>query len=587
MLVRNEKIIKEKMKQYILPGIMLTAALQIGNIVDTMLVGKLLGSDAMSAVKIGMAVDNIVELPGYVLGVGGSVAAGIFIGNQEIDKAKRIFSSTLFITVLLGVFFALLSFGSGVYADWLCGGSSLVHDAERFILVTMLIAPVFAIALPMINFLAVDNCPGLASAYVITANVINLTMDYVLLKYTSLGTAGAALSTGLGYGLALLLLIIYVKSKKRMLSFVNPLNELKSSIMSAIKAGIPTLLYMIFLTIKDILLNSMILRLVGEAAMVIYTVCFNAGLCVQLVAGGIVGLLSNMGSVLYGKRDFFGIKKLILYLSSYSYIVLAVFMVLMLGKPEMFLNLFGVTEPEILSPAMLALRIFTISLPFYLWNHFMMTYYQSTDKTVLSSLITSLQTCVALVPLAFILIYESDNLGINPINAMALSFVLNEVVTLLVTYFYQKFHYKNQNYFMLPKQDDNTLEFTVNNKKEQIDEALDTIIEFCERKSISNNISNRLQHVLDEILYNIFTFGKAVNTDVCVNLTGDLIYMRLTDDGKASNPLEYEEVKADDQIFGIKIIKNYSKNIEYLRVIDLNFTVIEINTDSILKTVKS
>lgn len=585
MLVRNENIIKEKMKQYLLPGVMLTAALQIGNIVDTMLVGKLLGSDAMSAVKIGMAVDNIVEIPGYVLGVGGSVAAGIYIGNQEIDKAKRIFSSTLFITVLFGLFFALLSFGSGTYAEWLCGGSSLVHDAERFIFVTLLIAPVFAIALPIINFLAVDNCPSLASSYVITANVINLTMDYVLLKYTSLGTAGAALSTGLGYGLALLLVIFYIKSKKRMLSLVNPVIELKSSIMSAIKAGIPTLLYMIFLTIKDILLNSMILKLIGEAAMVIYTVCFNAGLCVQLIAGGIVGLLSNMGSVLYGKKDFFGIKRLIAYLSSYSYIVLGVFMVLMLGKPGMFLDLFGVTEPEIVSPAILALRIFSFSLPFYLWNHFMMTYYQSTDKTVLSSLITSLQTCVALVPTAYIIIKESGNLGISPINAMALAFILNEIITLFVTYLFQKTKYKDQNYFMLPEQDANTLEFTVRNKKEEMDEALDTIIEFCEHKNISKDITNRLNHVLDEILYNIFTFGHAANTDVCVNLTGDLIYMRLTDNGKPSNPLEYEEAQADDQIFGIKIIKQYSKKIEYLRVIDLNFTVVEINTDSILKDI--
>lgn len=138
---------------------------------------------------------------------------------------------------------------------------------------------------------------------------------------------------------------------------------------------------------------------------------------------------------------------------------------------------------------------------------------------------------------------------------------------------------------MLPEQDANTLEFTVRNKKEEMDEALDTIIEFCEHKNISKDITNRLNHVLDEILYNIFTFGHAANTDVCVNLTGDLIYMRLTDNGKPSNPLEYEEAQAEDQIFGIKIIKQYSKKIEYLRVIDLNFTVVEINTDSILKDI--
>ena len=51
---RNEKLIRMKLWQYLLPSIMMTAALQMGNIVDTMLVGNILGADAMSAVKVGM-----------------------------------------------------------------------------------------------------------------------------------------------------------------------------------------------------------------------------------------------------------------------------------------------------------------------------------------------------------------------------------------------------------------------------------------------------------------------------------------------------------------------------------------------------
>ena len=53
MLKRNEQLIKTKLLQYLLPSIMMTLALQVGNIVDTMLVGNILGTDAMSAVQIG------------------------------------------------------------------------------------------------------------------------------------------------------------------------------------------------------------------------------------------------------------------------------------------------------------------------------------------------------------------------------------------------------------------------------------------------------------------------------------------------------------------------------------------------------
>lgn len=567
MLKRNDKIIIQKMRQYILPGIMLTAALQIGNIVDTMLVGNLLGPEAMSAVKVGMAVDNIIEIPGYVLGVGGSVAAGIFMGNREIEKARKVFSSTLFISILFGLIFSIFSIWSGTYAQCLCGGSSLVEDARRFILVTLLISPILGVALQMINYVAVDNNPALASAYVITANVINLVMDYVLLKYSSLGTAGAALSTGLGYGIALLLLILYVKSDKRMLSIVNPFRDMAPHLLAALKAGTPTLLYMIFLTIKDMSMNTMIIRTVGESAMIIYTVCFNGMLCVQMFAGGIVGLLSNMGSVLYGKNDFYGIRVLIRRLLRYSYIAVGIFMLIMLVKPEIFLRLFGVTEAAVVTPGVTALRIYTFSLPFYLWNHFMMVYYQSTDKTVLSSIITSLQTCVAIVPLAYAFVFAADKIGIDALNALVISFIFSEIATLLITLIYQRIKYKNQNYFMIPKQQNDTAEFTVGNHSEQIAEALKYILIFCENHKVPESVMNRANIVAKDMLNSIFTNSGAQNTDVAINITDDLLRLQLTDDGTPYNPAESFQAENKSQIH----------KAEYLRVIDLNYTMIEMN----------
>lgn len=565
------------MKQYLLPGIMLTAALQIGNIVDTMLVGNLLGPDAMSAVKIGMAVDNIIEIPGYVLGVGGSVAAGILMGNRETEKAKKVFSSTLTISVLLGLIFCFFSIWSGQYADWLCGGSSLVEDARNFIFVTLLISPILSVALQMINYVAVDNNPTLASAYVITANVLNLVLDYILLKYTGLGTAGAALSTGLGYGLALILLVFYVKSKKRMLSFVNPFSGLKPAVFAALTAGIPTLLYMVFEIIKDVALNTMIIKTVGETAMIIYTVCFNATLCVQLFAGGIVGLLSSMGSVLYGKCDFFGIKSLIKYLMRYSYIVLSAFMLVMIALPEIFLRLFGVTEPELTAPGCVALLIYTFSLPFYLWNHFMTVYYQCTDKTFLSSLITSLQTCVVVVPAAFIFVAAARALETDLVNALSLSFVFSEIAALLITLIYQRIKHKNQNYFMLPKQDENILDFTVSDCSDLICEAKNMIAEFCQKQKVSEIAVDNAATVTEQVLRDIFTSASAKNVDVSVNMTANTVQIRLMDNGIPFNPLEDKTDKSDSSDSSMSKIQQTIEKVEYLRVIDLNYLQIEIN----------
>ena len=73
---RNNRLLNAKLNKYIVPGIMMSLALQLGNIVDTIFVSNLIGVEAMSAVTMSLPVETIVQLTGYCLGVGGSIAAG-------------------------------------------------------------------------------------------------------------------------------------------------------------------------------------------------------------------------------------------------------------------------------------------------------------------------------------------------------------------------------------------------------------------------------------------------------------------------------------------------------------------------------
>ena len=48
---RNAFLINKKIHQYILPGVLMTVAMQLGNVVDGMIVGNLLGAEAMAAIR--------------------------------------------------------------------------------------------------------------------------------------------------------------------------------------------------------------------------------------------------------------------------------------------------------------------------------------------------------------------------------------------------------------------------------------------------------------------------------------------------------------------------------------------------------
>ena len=68
---RNGFLINKKIHQYILPGVLMTVAMQLGNVVDGMIVGNILGPDAMAAIEISMPVLLLLQMPAMMLATGG------------------------------------------------------------------------------------------------------------------------------------------------------------------------------------------------------------------------------------------------------------------------------------------------------------------------------------------------------------------------------------------------------------------------------------------------------------------------------------------------------------------------------------
>ena len=580
MLKRNEKLLKAKLWQYMLPGVMLTASLQIGNVVDTMLVGNLLGTDAMSAVKIGMTIDNIMELPGYVLAVGGSVAAGMLLGRREREQADRVFSTTFLVSAVCGIVFAMLSVFSPFLARLLTGGGPLEADVSAFVRVTLLGAPVISIVLQFISYVAVDNYPGIASAYVIVSNVVNLTLDYLLLRFTPLGTAGAALSTILGYALGSVVLIPYLRSSRRMLHFTAPKKELPASLKLALRMGLPTLFYMIFDTVRALALNTLIVRAMGEDSMAVFTVCDNVALIVQMLVGGIIDTLSTIGSVIYGEKDYFGVRALVRYVLRYSYAVLAALMVVLAVFMRQTVGLFGISDGPLLAMAVPSLRLFLFSLPFYVFNGFITAYYQSTEKEKLSSLVTALRNCIAVLPPAFLLVFLAGPGEEERLRALMIALVLGEAATVAAVAILHRCKYRGQGLLLLPDaQDGQVLDISIDPAMEETSRVPQEIIEFGRRCGIDQKKTNLIAVAAEEMAVNIIQYGgrRVRSVDINLRVTPDSLILRTRDNGIPFDPTHYSAAEADAfEIHGIELVKRISDKVQYLRVLDLNNTTVEI-----------
>lgn len=577
---RNERLIQNKVWKYLLPGIMMSMALQLGNIVDTIFVGNFLGTDAMSAITLVLPMETLIQVTGYCLGTGGSIAAGILLGKRNKEGASQLFTLTLLITVVVGLIIAAAApFLAMPIADALAKGGSLSVPAGHYLFVGMLGAPVIGVGLLMSSFLGVENHPELASAYLIVSNVINLILDYIFLRFTSLGIAGASLSTVAGFLLGMVIFILYIRSPKRMISFVRiqsfaPLRE-------AVISGAPLFVFMVMTIIKSFVLNEIIIRIIGDGGMAVYTVCDNVLMIVEMITAGIIGVIPNIAGILYGEKDYFGIRALCKRVLALSAAATACVFVLVMAFARSITVMFGVDDPALSSMMEAALRIFILCLPAYVWNKFLVGYYESIEESKQASVITFFQNGIYVLPAAALGIILEIKMGGSGMNGLALSFVCSEILTVLTAYIYRRIRHKNMDFYLLPEETGTCFDFTVKADMDETALVPREVKEFCMDNGVSANRANIVAVAAEEMIVNCIQYGGRQShwIDVSLVIEQQKMLLRIRDNGVPFNPTEYEFDSGKFDIHGIELVKAIASEISYMRTMDLNNTVLNFDME--------
>ena len=441
----------------------------------------------------------------------------------------------------------------------------------------MLGAPIIGIGLMMVNYLGVENHPELASTYLILANVINLILDYIFLRFTPLGIAGASLSTVLGFLLAMVVFVFYIRSDKRNIRFVRLKPKDFAILREAVVTGVPMLVFMATSFIKALGLNTIIINQIGEDGMAVFTVCDNVLLIVEMLTGGIIGVIPNVAGILFGEKDYVGIRVLCNKMLKYSYIMLAVIFIVIMVFTEQITILFGSGGGELGRQMVNALRIFAVCVIPYLWNKFIVSYYESIEETAIASFVTFLENAVVVLPATFagILIWKQiDGIGIDGI---AVGFVATELITVIAAWIFRKIKHSHSTFYIVPDNNPGiNLDFSIKSAMEEASVVHTRIMEFCREKGVSGNKANLAAVCAEEMTVNIIRFGGKTSNWIDINfcIEDDLCRLRIRDNGVNFNPLEYSCDSEEFDIHGIELVKKISKSMDYIRAIDMNNTII-------------
>ncbi len=552
--------------------------LQVTIVTDTIIVGQLLGPVPMSGVRVASPIVNILNVLGMLVGVGGATLTSIAIGRRDGEAADSAFSLSILLSIVLGVAFALVvaPFAEPI-ASLISSDATTVPYTATFLRIVAAASPVYILASVMALLLRADSCIKLSSVVLSMAGVANVAFDLLFMGALGMGVEGSAYATDCGMLVAVLLSLLYFRWPNRTLRLRRVVGRAKSQSAPAkgqvglvFKNGAPGALRMLFACIALLFLNYVVGNCVGVEGIAFLTVCGNIQLlAVAFFSGGGQAAIPMEG-VLYGERDFRGLRLLVGYVFRVILLCVGALIVVIWLFPDQLVRLF---VPEGIEGSDCLLRLYAIGfLPLAL-NYVMTYYYNTIQQRKIAMTLTLCENLVLYLPLIWVL---TNGLGL--IGAV-LAFVMAEVLAfgvfiIMAAHTRRKLGAKN--ILLIPDVPREVVfEATVPVSSADaagIAHAVKAALDEC---GVEELTALRATMGVEEMVANAAASprnkGRGVLFDIIVSDLPSCVQVSLRDNGA---PFDPTDSSVDDE--GIVMMLAVASRVQHSQTLGMNLTIIEV-----------
>jgi Na+-driven multidrug efflux pump/anti-sigma regulatory factor (Ser/Thr protein kinase) len=578
MYERNYKLVSAKFKEFFLPTLLMSMAMNISTFMDTLIVGNTLGSANISAMALIAPIITFINLIYWMVGLGGSLLAAVAKAERDEEKSNMYFTVSLIFLIAIGVSFSIISllFLDNLVAA-LTSNPQLAFLVKRFLGVYLLGSPLLFILMGIAYFIRADGKPRLSFYALLIANVVNLILDLFYILVLGMDIQGAALATISGYAVGTIFIMQYFFSKERTMHLLSLTKCKLYALYDIIKIGFPPASLQLFLTLKLFLINILISMVIGKPGLTAFAVFYNSLFIVYMFLIGTSQAMSPIVSIYFQEKDYFGVKYTIN--TSFKIVLLSgvVFTLLFMAFPGALLNLFGVTDPADMMVGINAIRILSLSIIGTAITFLMLFYTQAIQQKELSFIISITQGLLIPVTSAYIL---APFIGVDGIW---ISFLIAEVGTIIMIYLATKIisnrsQGKYSGFFLLGNHDDApVMDVTIGNSVEEVVGLSEKLVNFATENGVDEKIALRIGMTMEEMAINTINYNQnnIEYMDIISRIGDNEITIAFKDSGVEFNPANYLP-EEKDSFENIAVLQKMADDISYARVIGLNSTVISI-----------
>ena len=433
-----------KVKQlcsYIFPAVGSLFVTYLYNVMDGIFVGQGVGSAALGAVNIGVPFITFAVAIVAMFPMGGATIIAIRMGRDDKDGANNAFMTALTLTVLTAVILTVVGTVFSQQIVDLSGARKLGEEMRRMSADYLFYYSAFSLPMLMSNCLSVfvrnDGSPTLSFVGMCAGAVSNIFFDWLFIFPLQMGVIGAAVASGLGQIVSLLVLLSHFIRKHGNLR-IRRFTIQPVLIRKICKRGAPEAVTQLTTPVTALCYNLVLAGLVGDIGVSTYSVLSFIYSLANAVLSGVAQGLQPLWGNSYGKQDTKEINDYFRFGMAINLMLSVLVSAVLILFDEPAIRIFS-QDMELINAASKALPVFALSFIPMALNLVYTSLLYSTKRTKQSDIIAICRGIVikAIAIFCIPIIFGSNTIWVAPLVAEMITFAIAVILTRKTKLIYQ------------------------------------------------------------------------------------------------------------------------------------------------------
>lgn len=365
--------------RFLWSSILIALSACLGSVVDSMLVGRMINEDSVSAINLSFPFLQFMFTINMLLATGAGMLVGMQLGKKDTQYASSIFTVSMMACLVASLVFSACGFFfPDASTRLLCSSEEIFEPTRSYLQIMMITAPVYMMMWGLDTMVSVDGSPRLVSISILIDNAVHIVLDIVFIRYIGWGIEGSAWAAVIGHVVGIAMMSFHFLSAKNnlRLTFRSDIKNMFSTLKELVSQGAPLAIASICLTLMLLSSNHIIMSSLGRMGIFAFSLCMNLLLIYNLFLTGVCRTIQSLGAIQVGKGDNEGFTLVLR--KSFYFITVAMLItsIVVWIWPEFIVMLFGADEPDLIAQACHALRIFSLNCIFFCYIYAIMIVYK-------------------------------------------------------------------------------------------------------------------------------------------------------------------------------------------------------------------